>query len=234
MLRFDLAGKLIEPSRMKKTIGGDIDRDGLPDKVSIPTTGNWSGVTVTDDNDGAFGKQISRTTLGKMAVTNEQANLITGNVEALHLKARVAGGGSGATTGATERRFLFGFRHPTAFNEGAYVAYLPPILGESVTGTYITVVKGGVKKREPINYQCNNPGEHFALDLWVSRNRQENKWYVTLMEGDQVRIQMPFDQADLDINNRYLVPFVEWEWEDDSGYINATICQFEHTVYWRF
>tara|TARA_Y100000588_G_C14192408_1_gene898609 strand:- start:869 stop:1570 length:702 start_codon:yes stop_codon:yes gene_type:complete len=233
MLRFDMSGKLIEPSRLKKTIGGNIDRDGLPAKIDIPTTDDWTGVTIADNVDGALGKVLSRTTLGKIAVRNSQANLITSNVEALHLKARVIGGGSNATSGQTTRRFRFGFIHPTVGNEGAYVEYLPPAYGE-LEGSSMVGIAGNVKTRKPINYTVNNPGEHYALDLWVSYNRADSRWYITLMEGEQVRTQYPFSSTELSLYNRYLIPFIEWEWEDASGAIDVTVCQFEHTVYWRF
>lgn len=234
MLMFDLAGRLIEPTRLKKTIGGDIDRDGLPAKIDVPTTGDFADVTVSDlSTDGAMGKTLSRSTLGKMRVTNTQANQVKGFVEALRMQAFVMGGGSQSATGQTSRSFRYGFWHPSVYNEGAWVEYLPPANG-TTTGMFLTVRHGGTITRTPINLQVNNPAEHYPLDLWISRNPKTGGWTVTIMEGGQPRTEMTFPLAQLDLDERYLVPFVEWERLDATGSCTATICQFSHTVYWRF
>ena len=231
MLLFDMAGRLIAPSRLLKTVGGDIDRHGIAAGVTIPTTGDYSGVTVTDTPaDTSLSKTLTRTAAGKAAVIGSVFKA-RGDLMAARLVGFVSGGGSGATSGFTRRDFTYGFR-TTNSSDGCYIEYRNP--DTSTPGIFLTVKKGSSIVRTPINLQTNNPEERYCLSFWISKNKSTGGWVATLGEGDQIRTVLEISQSDEDFDNKFFEPFIEWDWTYASGNFAPQVSHLSHEAYYLF
>lgn len=231
MLNYDMTGKLIKPSRLIKTVGGDIDGlNGIPSNIEIPTTGDFSGVAVSDfTGDVSFAKTLSRASAGKMVVRSS-ATLTKGRHKALKVNSKIIGGGSSATGGNTRKDFRVGFRHQNE-NDGLFLEYLSP--DSPNEGTYITAVKDGVTTRKPITYKVNNPTERYDINFWCSRI-PAGGWEVTIMEGKSVQNVVTFDEAEVDLENLWIEGFVEWNWTYASGFCEVSVAHFSRDLCWQF
>ena len=230
MLMFDMAGRVIDPGRLRKTIGGDLDARGIPPLIEIPTTGAYAGVTVGEyATDPYLATKLSRGTgdPGPAIVRGPEIDL-TAEMMGFHLAARVFGGGSGSTFGLTRRDFRCGFRSDDG-QHGIFVEYRNPDRAES--GTFITARSGGSDTRHPINYQINNPTERYAPELWATRNLTAGGWTATLAEGGQIRTDMNLgNTASMD----RLRPFAEWDWTATTGDFHAMVSHLSFDIFWRF
>tara|TARA_Y100001970_G_C14153595_1_gene814179 strand:- start:648 stop:1346 length:699 start_codon:yes stop_codon:yes gene_type:complete len=232
MLQFDMAGKLIEPARLKKTYGGKFDKlNGIPDNFEIPTTGDYSGVTVSDyAGDVHYAKTLTRASAGKAAVTASTYWLVKGDVEAFKLSAGIIGGGSSATSGNTKRSFRIGLVQNTG-NYGAFLEYRNPDHPDGQSTQFI-VIDNGVETPYPVNYRINNPGERYPVELWLTRNRNRGTWVLTLAQGGQISTFK--DIGAVNFNEKYMRPLVEWDWTASNGTFNPSIAYMYFDVYWRF
>lgn len=231
MLQFDLAGNLIEPGRLKKTFGGDLDSvNGIPTGVEIPTTGDYSGVVVSDTPDLFYGKTLTRTTTGK-ACARGDAILVKGEMNAFRMRCGLIGGGSSATSGNTRRNIRIGFFKPDN-TQGAYIEYINPDSGTE--GAYIQAVIGGVTTTYPINFNVNNPGENYYITFWLSRNKSSGGWTVSFGEGDQIRTVKDIDISELSVQSQYIRATVEWDWTYASGLFEPSVCHFSYDIFYRF
>lgn len=227
MLSYDMNGRLIEPSRLKKTIGGDFDDFGIPNDIVISS----DGVTQSDfAGDPEFAKVFTRTTPGVISINNN-SKVLKGRHIALCVRAFIIGAGSSATSGQTRRNFRIGFRHSNN-NDGLFLEYRSPDVASD--GTFITAVNSGSTTRKPINYHVNNPGEYFVITFWISRNKKTGGWTATLCEGEQVRTVMEFSSSEVDLDEIWTQAFVEWDWTYGSGTCSPGVAKFEQTTYWQF
>lgn len=235
MLLYDMAGKLIPPSRLGKEIGGNVDNLTLPEGLTIPTTGDFAGVTVGEfAGDVEFAKRLTRTTQGKAGIEGP-AKVIKGRHKAILVRASIIGGGSSSTSGQTRRSLRVGIGQ-TSDTDGLYLEYRDP--NKTDAGTYITAVKDGVHTRVPINYQVNNPSEHYDIRVFCSRNWHpqtgNNGWTVTLFEGERPRHEVSFDDTQIDLDEVFQKAICEWEWTHASGSFLPHVAFFSQTTYWEF
>lgn len=228
MLSFDMAGRLIAPSRMAKTFGGNIDSRGIPDDIEIPTTGAQAGVVISDYSDPWMAKTLTRTVAGKATIQGPSITL-KGDMVAVCVKVRAFGGGSSATSGSTRRDFSYGLRSDDG-QHGLFKEYRNPDRTE--TGNFITGRAAGVDTRRAINYQDNNPAERYPPEFWVSRNVLTGGWTAYLFEGDQCRTVMNVPATDATLTT--FRPFIEWDWTYPTGNFNVNIAHFSTDIYWRF
>ena len=229
MLSFDMEGRLIEPSRLKKTLGGDFDTRGIPPLFEIPTTGDHAGVTVADyASDPYLAKTLSRTTPGPALVHGPTLPL-EGEHVGFCLRSRVFGGGSSATSGSTRRDFTLGLQSADG-QHGLFMEYLNP--DRAVTGAFITGRAAGVDTRKPVQFQVNNPAERYPVELWVTRNVQTGGWSATLCEGAQPRHVVEFSAAEASLTS--FQPMLGWDWTYTSGTFSAQLAHLSLDIYWRF
>lgn len=231
MLRYDMSGKIIPLSRLGKTFGGDIDgTNGIPANVEIPTTGDYAGVTVSNFlGDEDYSKTIKRTTAGKAAVAATNYFLVKGRHLGFHLKAHLIGGGSGASSGKTNRSIKIGFLSNNAQYD-AYLEYRDPT--QTDPGTYITVHDGGTITRHPITYFISNPDSRFPVEVWLTRAKEGEDWYFTIAQDGLINTQINLGQVAFP--NKYLKPTVEWDWPVADGTFDPSVARFEFTIYRRF
>lgn len=236
MLQFDMAGRIVEPGRLKKSMGGDFDSRGIPSLFEIPTTGDYSDVTVSDYSDNMYAKKLERpaATPGLAVARGPEVDMGSEGV-GYHVSSRVIGGGSSfqASYGATSRDFFVGLLSDDGQN-GVIMEYRSPDSADS--GTFITGITNGTSTRKPINYQCNNPSERYAIELWVTKNTATSGWTATLCEGDRPRHVVDFVAGTVGLTD--VRPVVGWDWTYDSGggtdYFSVGVAQLSLDLYWRF
>lgn len=228
MLNFDMAGRLIAPSRLRKTIGGDIDgRNGIPAGLEIPTTGDYAHIAVSDYGDPLMAKTLTWSAAGRGLIRGPVVTLKSEMV-AFCVRVRAFGGGSSATSGSTRRDFGYGLQSDDGLH-GLFKEYRSP--DRTTSGNYITARAGGVDVRHPILYQDNNPAERYAPEFWVSRN-PAGGWTATLCEGDRPRVAMDIPASEVSLTT--FRPLVFWDWTYPTGACAAQIAYFSLDIFWRF
>lgn len=228
MLQIDMSGRVIEPGRLKKTLGGDFDTRGIPALFDMPTTGDYSGVTVADYSDAYMAKGLSRTTMGRAAARGPAITLKAEHA-GFCLRAGVFGGGSSATSGETRRDFTVGLQSDDGQN-GLFMEYRNP--DRTTTGIFLTGRAGGVDTRKAIRYQVNNPAERYPVELWATRNLLTGGWTATLCEGDRPRHVVDFSSGEVALTT--FRPVVAWDWTYPAGTFNVQIAHMALDIYWRF
>lgn len=232
MLNFDMSGKLIEPSRLKKTWGGQIDAwSGVPSEVLIPTTGDYAGVTVENYGpDSRLGKTIKRTTSGQAAVKPQYSSFWRDEHKAHKLRAFFVGGcGSNETfAGAqTQRTFQFGFFE----SNGDYAVYFEfvPVTAEN----RVVVNDNGTITTYPVNFQAGRSDDRMPLTVWLSRNGTTDNLTFTIANEEQIQSIVEIGEF-AGIRNKYIAGEARWDWQYGSGRFEPTISLFETSIYFMF
>ena len=248
LLTDPFTGELVPPGHRSQEFGGDFNSLGIPAGFSIPTTGDYTGVVVSDV--GIYtGKNLKRTTLG---YARAQGPLFKREDEpgltSYRVRMSVRGGTTiGAPGTQTARSFRWGMISDDRQN-GAYLEALPPDVAydpdyEGGTygkiSTYFVGLSGGVQTRKKVPTHLGpDHNREFSMDLWIVRMiRQtgQSRWQMAVGDWDaSVKTNFFLDTevgAGAAVSLR---PFIEWQFLDASGNFDADLHHLSLTTYRRW